>query len=78
MATKNKALCDAINEKFESEAACARALDWPRQRLNKITTYIKVPDVNEVNAIAFVLEIPVGEVCSFFLSEKSPNGQQAG
>ena len=68
MADKIQAFTEAINEKFESEAACARALGWARQRLNKITTGQMKPDVDDVNALSAVLEISVGDVCSFFIT----------
>lgn len=64
---KNKALCNAIKNHYKSEAECARALGWPRQRLNKITSGIKEPDVHEVNELAVGLQKSVGEVCEFFL-----------
>ena len=56
-----------ICKKYGSEAAMARAMDWPRQRLNKITNGIKEPDVSEVNEIAKALECPISTVAAFFL-----------
>lgn len=67
MPYKNEALCAAIKTLYKSEAACARALGWSRQRLNKITTGAKEPDVYELNELARKLKRPVGEVCKFFL-----------
>lgn len=58
---------DLIYEKFKTEAACAKALGWPRQRLNKITNGIKVPTVKEVNELSLVLDTPVGDIAKFFL-----------
>lgn len=68
MSKKNVGLNRVIVAKFGSEAACARALGWPRQRLNKITGGSMLPDVNDVNALADVLGITAGEVCNFFIS----------
>lgn len=67
MPIKNEALCEAIKSQYKSEAECARALGWPRQRLNKITSGVKEPDVHEVNELACKLQKTIGEVCEFFL-----------
>ena len=75
-AVKNEKFNNAVLNKFGTEAACSRALGWPRQRLNKITMGKMLPDVNDVNALADVLEMTVGEICAFFITEKSPNEQQ--
>ena len=73
-AVKNEKFNNAVLNKFGTEAACSRALGWPRQRLNKMGKML--PDVNDVNALADVLEMTVGEICAFFITEKSPNEQQ--
>ncbi len=65
-----------IHETYKNESACARAMGWHRQRLNKITTGIKEPDVTELNEIAVALNKTVGEIAEIFLSRKSPNEQQ--
>ena len=75
-AKKNLKFNKAVLDKFGSEAACARALGWPRQRLNNITMGKLEPDVNDLNALSGVLEMAVGEVCAFFIEQKSTNGQQ--
>jgi hypothetical protein len=77
VASKIEGLDRAIKNKFESEAACSRALGWDRQRLNKITIGKMLPDVNDLNALSVVLEISVGELAGFFITEKSPNEQQS-
>ena len=77
MASKIEGLDRAIKNKFASEAACSRALGWDRQRLNKITIGKMLPDVNDLNALSVVLEISVGELAGFFITEKSPNEQQS-
>lgn len=63
-----------IYRKFKNEAECARKMGWSRQRLNKITTGKKIPDVNEVNDIATALEEPVENVLYIFLPIRSTNG----
>ena len=63
-----------IHLHFSSETEMARVLNWPRQRLNKITNGDKEPDLGEVRDIANVLEEPFDKVAHIFLSRKSPNG----
>lgn len=65
-----------IHESYKNESACARAMGWARQRLNKITTGVKEPDVSELNELAIALHKSVGEIAEFFLRAKSPNEQQ--
>lgn len=67
---------ELIYSQFETESACAKALGWPRQRLNKISKGYKVPTVKEVNELSKVLKMPVGDLASIFLQIKSPNRQQ--
>jgi len=76
MSKKIKELRGIIYSKYDSEAEMAKVMGWPRQRLSKITNGLKEPDVNELNAIAEPLDIPVGEIAQIFLRTKSPNGQQ--
>lgn len=56
-----------IKDKYGTEANMARAMNWPRQRLNKITTGKKVPNVGEVSEIARTLGISVDKAAQFFL-----------
>ena len=67
-------LRDMIREKFRSEAECARKMGWSRQRLNKITTGKKMPDIAELNCIAAVLERNADELLHIFLAAQSTNG----
>ena len=73
---KNDCLKRLIINKYGSEAKCAKALGWPRQRLNKITLGNKEPDVEEINALANILDVSIAEIVKIFLKSKSPNGQQ--
>ena len=63
-----------IYSKFNSEAECADALGWSRQRLNKITNGKKEPDLEEVQALANVHDVSFMEVANIFLHLKSPSG----
>ena len=45
-----------IYEKFPTETDCAKALGWPKQKLNRITNGNSRPDVDELNALAKTLE----------------------
>ena len=71
---KIMALNGLIHSKFENEAQMADALGWPRQRLNRITCGAKDIDLDEVQEIANVLEVPFMTIANIFLGEKSPNG----
>ncbi len=61
---------------YKRESNCAKAIGWPRQKLNKITNGDKEPTVEELNAIAIALDKPISYVVSFFLPNESPNRQQ--
>ena len=63
-----------IHSRYDNEAQMASALGWPRQRLNKITNGDKEPDLDEVQQIADVLEVPFMSVAQIFLSKWSPIG----
>ena len=71
---KNLELNGLIHSKYQSESAFARALGWPRQRLNKITSGIKEPDITEAVEMARGLEVSVDQLADIFLPIKSPNG----
>ena len=49
-----------------------------RQKLNKITTGRKEPDLEEVYQISHVLSQPIDVVANIFLRYKSPNGVLGG
>lgn len=56
-----------IKEKFPTEAACARALEWDRRKLNKLTTGKKEPDIRELFDLSNVLDVPITELVIIFL-----------
>jgi len=56
-----------IYSKFKNEARMADALGWSRQRLNKITTGKKIPDLFEVRDIANILGVEFMVVANIFL-----------
>lgn len=66
-----------IYAKFRSEADCAKRLGWNRQRLNKITTGKKIPDISEINQLASVLGEDEMKLYHIFLNAVSTNGQQS-
>lgn len=72
---KNMTLRGIIYSQYNNEADFARHLGWPRQRLNKIVNG-KMPNIEELNAIAMGLNVPVSDAITFFLPAQSPNGQQ--
>ena len=72
---KNKELSSLIHRRYDSEAAFARDLGWTRQRLNKLTTGVKEPDISEAALMAEKLEVSVDSLVTIFLAQISPNGQ---
>lgn len=62
-----------IYGKFKNEAQCAEALSWPRQKLNKITTGAKNPDIEELNELSKCLGVPLQQMANIFLLKKSTN-----
>lgn len=71
---KVRELSGYIHSKYDSEAACARALGWPKQRLNRITNGEHEPDITEAAELAVCLEISMSDLVDIFLRYKSPNG----
>ena len=72
---KNKELSSLIHRRYDREAAFARDLGWTRQRLNKLTTGVKEPDISEAALMAEKLEVSVDSLVTIFLAQISPNGQ---
>lgn len=58
-----------IYEKFATETDCAKALGWPKQKLNRITNGNSRPDVDELNALAKTLGKSVNEIIYIFLAQ---------
>ena len=71
---KVRELCSLIHLKYDSEAACARALGWSKQRLNRITNGEREPDIYEAAELAVCLETDVAHLAQIFLRYKSPYG----
>ena len=59
-----------IYSKYECESALAKVLQWPRQKLNKITTGKREPTLGEVHELAVALDVPFMDVAKFFLQQK--------
>lgn len=74
---KVKELRGLIYSQYDSESQLAKAIGWPRQRVNKITNGTKEPDISELSTLAKALNRSVGDIAQIFLHYKSPNGQQA-
>lgn len=73
---KVRELCGLIHSEYDNESDFAKALGWPRQKLNKITTGKKEPDLDEVAQLSDCLHQPLETIAQIFLRYKSPNGQQ--
>ena len=70
---KNLQLNGMIHAKFESETEMASKMGWSRQRLNKITTGRKVPDLFELNDMAEAMGSSFEDLAHIFLSMRSTN-----
>lgn len=73
---KVRELCGLIHSKYDTEAQLARELGWNRQKLNKITTGTKEPDLTEASMLANALGVSLEQVADIFLRKMSPNEQQ--
>ena len=65
----------AVLNRFKSYTEFAEVLGWPKQRLSKIITGKKIPNVNEIAEMADGLDMTINGVAEFFLTSKSPNEQ---
>ena len=68
---KSKELNSLIHTFYDSESEMAESMGWSRQRLNRITTGKKVPDLFEVNDIAVALRTPFLAMARIFLGDRS-------
>lgn len=62
-----------IHANYDNESEMARAMGWSRQRLNKITTGRRLPDLNEVQALAEALNTSFSSMAQIFLGGESAN-----
>jgi hypothetical protein len=69
-----RTLSGIIHSVFDSEAACARAIGWERQRLNRIVNGMKEPSVSEVAALSRATGRSQMDTADIFLKYWSPNG----
>lgn len=60
-----ESLKDLILEKYRSQAECARAMNKPRQYLNKIVRKEKEANVKDINLLAEVLNVSVSTIVNF-------------
>jgi transcriptional regulator with XRE-family HTH domain len=63
---KNRSLRAAIYAQYDNESDLAKALGWPKQRLNKITNGKHVPTITEAEALSHCLQIDIATVANFF------------
>ena len=68
-----RSLSSIIRSVFDSEADCAKAMNWPRQRLNRIVNGQKEPTVPELAEISTATKRPLVEIADIFLAFWSPN-----
>lgn len=67
---KNLELSGMIHAKYPNESAMAKEMGWTRQKLNKITTGRKMPDLQETKEIASALDKSLSDVAEVFLKQK--------
>lgn len=58
-----------IYAKYDSESAFARAIGWSKQRLQRITNGLQVPNINDVYAIAVALGCTFQQVADAFFAQ---------
>lgn len=63
---KNRALRSLIYLRYDSETACAEALGWKKQKLNKMTNGLMEPDINDARKLAKALGVSVDVLADFF------------
>lgn len=56
-----------VYSRYRSESEMAKQMGWPKQRLNKITTGVKEPTVQELNELAIALDMEIGRLAQIFL-----------
>lgn len=56
-----------VRKKFKTESACAEALGWTKQKLNRITTGAVMPNIRTAAELAKALNADEGEVCGLIL-----------
>ena len=62
-----------IHGQYDSEAAFAEKIGWPRQKLNRITNGDQPPSLDDVREIAEGLNVPFMMVANIFLENRSTN-----
>jgi len=73
---KVKEFRGVIYSKFDSESEFARAMNWNKQRLNRITNGLKQPDLGEIDEMAATLGVKMEELIAIFLAYKSTIARQ--
>lgn len=76
MTQKIRALRGLIYSKYDTEAELARALNWSRQKLSKITNGKVEPTIDELSQLAESLQVSIGDLANIFLQYRSSNRQQ--
>ena len=72
----NNELSRIIHGKYRSEAEFARAMGWSRQKMNKITTGKQLPDIQELNQMAEMLDVGAAELLEVLLPEREPKRKE--
>lgn len=70
---KNPKLNGRIHEKYDSEADCAKAMGWHRQKLNRLLRGESEPTWQDVIDLAMALDMSVEDFRPIFLPAESTN-----
>lgn len=68
---KEATILDYILKKYGSQSACASALGWPRQKLNRIVHGQTVPSLEDTQLLAEKLNEPIEIIADLFLAQAS-------
>ena len=75
---KNLELSGLIHSHFDSEAQFAKAMGWPRQRLNRIVNGKKIPTLFEIGDMAEALPYDFMGIVDIFLRNGTTNVDKTG
>ena len=55
-----------IRKKYRTDNEFAKAMGWTKQKVSKTLKGQRSPKISDLNAMSEALELPIGEVVSFF------------
>ena len=76
MSRKVREFRGLVYTRYDSESDFARALNWPKQKVSRISSGAKEPGLAEIDEMSPLLGVSPAELMQIFLRHKSPNEQQ--